>query len=90
MVYKHLTEEEKYHIRWYLNNGFTLRKIAAELGRHVLTTSREIARCKAAGFTCYVADYECKIEKIIKRETYKLKVKLLKTVKLLLNKEIHS
>lgn len=87
MTYHHLTEEEKYHIRWYLDNNFTLRKIAAELGRSVSTVSREIARCKAAGFEFYVADYERRIEKVIKREAYKLKGKLLRTVKFLLKKK---
>ncbi|MBP5789672.1 MAG: helix-turn-helix domain-containing protein [Neisseriaceae bacterium] len=87
MAYNHLTEVERYHIQWYLANDFSLRKIAIALERNVSTISREIARCKAAGFVCYFADYKNKIEKISKREAYKLKGKLLKTVKFLLKKK---
>lgn len=87
MAYNHLTEVERYHIQWYLANDFSLRKIAIALERNVSTISREIARCKAAGFVCYFADYKNKIEKVSKREAYKLKGKLLKTVKFLLKKK---
>ena len=87
MAYNHLTNLEKYHIQWYLNNDFTLRKIAIALKRNVSTISREIARCKAAGFSVYVADYANKIEKISNRKAYKLKGKLLRTVKFLLKQK---
>ena len=87
MAYKHLTEEEKYHIRWYLDNGFTLRKIAVELRRSVSTISREIKRCLSFGFATYIADYKDKIEKVSKRKAYKLKGNLLKEVKYLLKKK---
>ena len=87
MAYNHLTEVERYHIQWYLAHDFSLRKIAIALERNVSTISREIARCKAAGFVCYFADYKNKIEKVSKREAYKLKGKLLKTVKFLLKKK---
>ena len=79
MAYKHLTEVEKYHIRWYLDNGFTLRQIAAALGRRVSTISREIKRCLSFGFATYLTDYKDKIEKVSKRKAYKLKGNLLKT-----------
>ena len=52
-----------------------------------LTISREITRYKAAGFSQYTADYKDKIEKVSKREAYKLKGKLLRTVKYLLKKK---
>ncbi|MBR6027111.1 MAG: IS30 family transposase [Neisseriaceae bacterium] len=87
MPYNHLTEEGKYHIRWYLDNGFTLRQIAAVLGRSVSTISREIKRCLSFGFAAYIADYKDKIEKVSKRKAYKLKGNLLKTVKYLLKKK---
>ena len=87
MAYNHLTEIERYHIQWYLENNFSLRKIAIALGRNVSTISREIARCQALGFKCYIADYRSKIEAVINRNTYKLKGKLLKTVKYLLKKK---
>ena len=87
MAYNHLTEIERYHIQWYLENNFSLRKIAIALGRNVSTISREIAHCLAAGFKCYVADYQSKIETVTNRKAYKLKGKLLKTVKYLLKKK---
>ena len=87
MAYNHLTKLEKYHIQWYLDNKYTLRKIAIALGRNVSTISREIARCQAAGFECYIADYKDKIEKVCTKKAYKLKGKLLKTVKFLLKKK---
>ena len=87
MAYHHLTEIERYHIQWYLENNFSLRKIALALGRNVSTISREIAHCLAAGFKCYIADYQSKIEAVINRKTYKLKGNLLKTVKYLLKKK---
>ena len=87
MAYKHLTEVEKYHIRWYLDNGFTLRQIAAALGRSVSTISREIKRCLSFGFATYVSDYKDKIIQVSNREAYKLKGNLLKTVKYLLKKK---
>ena len=87
MAYHHLTDLEKYHIQWYLDNKYTLRKIAIALGRSVSTISREIARCEAAGFDRYIADYKDKTEKVINRKAYKLKGKLLKTVKFLLKKK---
>ena len=87
MAYHHLTDLEKYHIQWYLDNKYTLRKIAIALGRSVSTISREIARCEAAGFDRYIADYKYKTEKVINRKAYKLKGKLLKTVKFLLKKK---
>ena len=87
MAYHHLTERERYHIEIYLNKHFSLRKIAIALGRSVSTVTREIARCEAAGFECYVADYKDKIEEVSKREAYKLKGKLLRTVKYLLKKK---
>ena len=64
MAYHHLTERERYHIEIYLNKHFSLRKIAIALGRSVSTISREIARCEAAGFDRYIADYKYKIEKV--------------------------
>ena len=87
MAYHHLTERERYHIEIYLNKHFSLRKIAIALGRNVSTISREIARCQAAGFECYIADYKDKIEKVCTKKAYKLKGKLLKTVKFLLKKK---
>ena len=87
MPYNHLTEEERYHIRWYLDNGFTLRQIATLLGRSVSTISREIKRCLSLGFATYIADYKDKIEKVSKRKAYKLKGNLLKEVKYLLKKK---
>ena len=87
MAYNHLTETERYHIQWYLENNFSLRKIAIALGRNVSTISREIAHCQALGVKCYIADYRSKIEAVINRKTYKLKGKLLKTVKYLLKKK---
>ncbi|MBQ9601568.1 MAG: helix-turn-helix domain-containing protein [Neisseriaceae bacterium] len=44
MTYNHLTELGKYHIQCYLDNKFTLRKIAIVLERSVSIISREIAR----------------------------------------------
>ena len=35
MADKHLTESEKYHIQWYVDNKSTLRKIAIALKRNV-------------------------------------------------------
>ena len=64
-----------------------LRKIAIALRRNVSTISREIAHCQALGFKCYIADYRSKIETVINRKAYKLKGKLLKTVKYLLKKK---
>ena len=87
MAYHHLTERERYHIEIYLNKHFSLRKIAIALWRSVSTVTREIARCEAAGFECYVADYKYKTEKVINKKAYKLKGKLLKTVKFLLKKK---
>ena len=61
MAYKHLTEVEKYHIRWYLDKGFTLRKIAVELRRSVSTISREIKLYLSFDFATYITDYKEKI-----------------------------
>lgn len=44
MNYKHLTEEERYHIEDLKREGFSLSKIAAQLGRACSTLSRELRR----------------------------------------------
>lgn len=64
MAYHHLTELGKYHIQYYLDNKFTLRKITIALGQSVSTISREITRYKAAGYSQYTADDKDKIEKV--------------------------
>ena len=88
MAYKHLTDNEKFYIEKRYSTNKTIRQIAAELKRSVSTISREIARCEMAGFECYIADYKDKIEEVSKREAYKLKGNLLKTVKFLLKKKL--
>ena len=71
MAYNHLTEIERYHIQWYLENNFSLIKIAIALGRNVSTISREIAHCLAAGCQCYIADYQSKIVTVIVKQLQK-------------------
>ena len=71
IAYKHLTEIERYHIQCYLENNFSLRKIALALGRNVSTISREIAHFLAVGFQCYIADYKSKIVIVIVKQLQK-------------------
>ena len=44
MIYKHITINERCYIVEYLNLGWSLSKIAKELGRNKGTISREIKR----------------------------------------------
>ncbi|MXW44079.1 MAG: IS30 family transposase, partial [Candidatus Dadabacteria bacterium] len=46
MSYKHLAQEERFLIHHYLQEGYSLRKIARILGRSHSTISREIRRNK--------------------------------------------
>ena len=42
--YTHLTIDERYQIKAYKKAGFSNRKIALDLGRHVSTINRELRR----------------------------------------------
>lgn len=44
MNYTHLTEDERYQIKEYLNDGLSQRAIAQRMGRHPGTISRELKR----------------------------------------------
>jgi IS30 family transposase len=44
MSYAHLSQEERYQIRWLRNGGWSLEDIAAELQRAASTISRELRR----------------------------------------------
>lgn len=49
MRYRHLTPEERYQISACMEAGLTLRAVAAKLGRHPSTLSRELARNRLVG-----------------------------------------
>ena len=86
MAYHHLTERERYHIEIYLNKHFSLRKIAIALGRSVSTVTREIARCKMAGFECYIADYRRSQQK----RSIQTQRQIVATSEIFIEKEIQS
>ena len=48
MTYKHLTQEERYQIHALKRQGIQLGRIAAELGRHRTTITRELKRNASA------------------------------------------
>jgi len=49
MRYRHLIQEERYQISAFQLAGWLMRAIAAKLGRHVSTVSRELGRNRANG-----------------------------------------
>jgi IS30 family transposase len=51
MSYTHLSQEERYQIRWLRKGSWSLEDIAAELQRAVSTISRELRRNTAPGGT---------------------------------------
>jgi len=55
MSYKHLTQEERYHIQAYKSRGYSNMEIAKDLGVHPSTISREIQRKKGEIFGTYFA-----------------------------------
>jgi len=55
MSYKHLTQEERYHIQAYKSRGYKYKEIAKQLGVHPSTISREIQRNKGDIFGIYFA-----------------------------------
>ena len=68
--YSHLTWRERLRIETRIKDGWKAREIAAELGRHVSTIYREIARGKGVQRTTELIDYECYIPEIA-RDKYK-------------------
>ena len=46
MSYKHLTQEQRYHILFFKSAGYTNKDIAKEIKVHPSTISREIKRNK--------------------------------------------
>jgi IS30 family transposase len=66
MSYKHLTQEQRYHIQAYKSIGYTNTKIAKEIGVHPATVGRELKRNKGEISGIYFA-YEAH-EKYKKRE----------------------
>ncbi len=64
MSYTHLTSEERYHISVARKAGLSLRAIAAQLGRHCSTLSRELKRNKGLrGYRPKQAHHKAQVRK---------------------------
>jgi len=77
MSYKHLTQEQRYHIQAYKSAGYANKDIAKEIGVHPSTISREIKRNKGEIFGIYFAfEAHEKYKKRVQEQSSKANLKL--------------
>lgn len=66
MSYKHLNIKQRNNLEVYLNEGYSLRKIAVKLGVNVSTVSRELKRCKNGTYHSEIAQEHYTVQSKLK------------------------